>query len=186
MPTIYQTADADVLNLLARVLADYHPRLAAADVRVGVLTAYNPDGDAVRHGGYAAFAAIKPVSAKDRVPKGYDAELVIDERKWAELHDEQRVALLDHELSHLDVIDLSPAELKAARAESADAPTWKTDDRGRPKLRSVPGDWNAGDGFTQVVARHGLDAVEYANLQHARGRADAARLAGDGERQAGA
>ena len=182
MATSYQTADIDVLDLLARVMREHHPRLTEAGVRVGVLMAENPDGDAIKHGGYPVFACIKVVSLKDRVSKQYDAELLIDRRAWDAAREEQQLALLDHELSHIDRAELSPNDAKAARRDDPNAPTWKLDDLGRPKLKTVPGDWNVGDGFAEVVARHGRHAVEYANLEHGRARADAARKLGEPER----
>lgn len=185
MPTTYQLADADVTDLLARWMRLEHPRLRDAGVKVGVLMAYNPDGPALKRNGYEVLAMIRPVPLKDRVTKGYDAELLIDERKWRDLRDEHRAAAVDHELSHIDTIDLSPEQLKAARREDSAAPTWKLDDLGRPKLRSVPGDWDAGDGFKTVVRRHGAFAVEYLNLANAKGKADAARKEGEAERAAG-
>lgn len=119
---------------------------------------------------------------KDRITKGYDAEMSVDERVWRDLTDEQRLALLDHELSHIDTIDIPEKQLKELRGDDPNAVSWKTDDIGRPRLRSVPGDWNTGDGFTQVVARHGIHAVEYRNIAHAKASADQARAAGEADR----
>jgi hypothetical protein len=181
MPTSYQIADDDVLRLTARVMKQCHPRLHEAGIKVGILFASNPDGDAVTHGGYPALAKIKPVPLKDRVSKEWDAEMVIDESAYRALREEQREALLDHELSHITTIEMKPTELKAARAYDPEAPSWKLDDLGRPKLRSVKGDWNVGDGFGQVVARHGEMAIEYENIRLAKGRADAARERGEQE-----
>jgi hypothetical protein len=172
--TSYQKADIDVLNLLCRVMERSHQELFEAAVQVGVLMASNPDGPAVKHGGYAAFATIKIVGLKDRVSKQYDAELLIDESEWNRFRAEHQTALIDHELSHLTLAKLSPKELKQAMREDPKAPWWKLDDLGRPKLKTVPGTWNAGDGFEDVVRRHGDFAIEYLNLQAAKARADAA------------
>jgi hypothetical protein len=73
-------------------------------------------------------------------------------------------------------------QLKELRGENPAAVAWKVDDIGRPKLRSVPGNWMTGDGFTQVVARHGVNAIEYRNIAHAKASADQARAAGEAER----
>lgn len=182
MPTSYSLADADTRNELARVMARYHERLYAAQVRVIVLFARNPDGPAVKSGGYPALACIKPLPLKDRVVKDGDALLVIDEGEWYELKPAQRVALLDHELSHLDTIDRDGSDPNEDRGEGASKVTWKTDDIGRPKLKSVKGDWNIGDGFAAVVARHGQNAIEYENISRGKHRADAARREGESER----
>lgn len=171
MPTTYQHADDDILDLLAQVLRTHHPRLAEAGVKVGVTMAYNPDGPAIKHGGYEALACIKVVALKDRVRKRIEAEMFVDQSEWERLPEEQRVALLDHELSHIALVELPPRQLATLRRDDPDAPAWKLDDLGRPKLRSVPGDWSAGDGFAAVCERHGRAAVEFLNLDRCFGRA---------------
>src|SRR5579862_8211422 len=147
----------------------WHPALAEAGVQVGVLLASNPDGDAIVHNGYAALACIKVVALKDRVTKEYDAELLIDEHEWDGLGEPGRIATLDHELSHLRLVPLPPKQVEPG------GPAWKLDDLGRPRLKTVPGDWQGGDGFSAVVERHGSHAVEYHNLAMAKRRADIAR-----------
>jgi hypothetical protein len=177
MPTTYTMADTDVTNLLLRVMARRCPRLHDAGVKVGVLMARNPDGPPLKRGGYEVLAMIKPVPLKDRLTKGYDAELVIDGGEYERLRGRQQEALLAHQLAHIDTIDLTPAEMRAR--EQDETVTWKTDDLGRPKLKSVPGDWQAGDGFKQVVAEYGSDAIEYENIARCRAKADAAKRAGE-------
>lgn len=187
MATSWHKADAEVTAVLDLMRREHHPRLTEAGVRVCVLMGFNPEGDAITHGGYPAAAKVKVVALKDRITKGYDAEMHIDERVWHELTDALRASLIDHELCHLDTVDLSPKELAAARENyGSNAPTWRTDDIGRPKLRSVPGDWNTGDGFKAVIARHGLNAIEYRNIAAAKQAADQARTAGEADRAADA
>lgn len=184
MATSYQKADENVLEVLDTAMGNWHRNLRLAGVKVGVLMAYNPDGDAVKHGGYPALATVKVVSLKDRVTKEIDAEVLIDEAAWRELHAEQRLSCLDHELQHLNLVPLSPKELQTAQQYDPQAPWWKLDDLGRPRLRTVPGDWNAGDGFKAVVERHGHMAIEFHNLTMAKGKADIARKKGEDERAA--
>jgi hypothetical protein len=167
-----RNADADALNTLARVMRLWHPDLVEAGVQVGVIMVSNTDGDAIKVGGYAVLATIKPVSLKDRLPKEYDAELQIDEHVWDGLREEQRLSLLDHELSHINLRKVPPKQLYELRQDDPEAPWWQLDDLGRPKLKSVPGDWNAGDGFKAVVERHGKHAIEYLNLSGAKTKAD--------------
>jgi hypothetical protein len=152
------------LSLLKSVMDECHPSLALMGVRVGVLFAYNSDGPAVKHAGYAALAKIKNVPLKDRVTKGYDAELLIDEQEWKDLSKDQQAALLDHELSHLRLVTKEVEKREVVQI----------DDIGRPKLKTVPGDWNAGDGFKDVVARRGEDAIEFENVRRAHAYAAAA------------
>lgn len=176
MPTTYTLADADVKGLLARLIERHFPRLRDAEVRVGVLMARNPDGPPLKRGGHAVLAMIKPVPLKDRLTKGYDAELVIDAADFERLRPRQQESTLAHELRHIDTIDRGDDE---GGDEDDDRVTWKTDDLGRPKLRSVPGDWQAGDGFAANVAEYGLDAIEYENLSRCRARAEQSRRSGE-------
>ena len=149
----YQKAGDDVQKLLQAVLKKHHFRLAAEGVTVEVLMACAPadsDKPALVHHGYPAHAIIKINSLKDRAKGCADAELRIDERFWASATEKERLALLDHELEHLQVIE---KDGKAAR-----------DDLGRPKLRLRLHDWQIGV-FSEVARRHGpasgdLQAVE--------------------------
>ena len=183
MPATYSTADQDILDRLAEVMRSFHRPLYDAGVRVGVLLAASDTGHAVTHGGYPALATIKVVSLKDRVHKQTDAELVIDSREWDELPGASRDALLDHELSHLELKKYGYSPVLTADRE----PTGETqihferDDLDRPKLTSVKGDWNTGDGFAAVIARHGRAAVEFRNIEAARRHAERA-LSGEAER----
>lgn len=176
MPTTYRLCDPtdEIPELLARVMERHHPNLHTAGVKVGVLLAYNAEGDAVTHGGYPALATMKPCNARERASKDYDCELVVDEIAYRDLRDRQRAALLDHELSHVALVPLSVKELQAAQAYDAAAPWWKLDDTGRPKLKSVKGDWMAGDGFAAVIERHGEHAAEFLNLERCWRRAEQA------------
>ena len=170
MPTTYRSPDPDsqIVELLYGTMRDCHPDLARHGVRVGVILAHNADGHPVRLHGYPAAATVKVVPAKDRTTKGYDAELLLDEHFWEQAGPEARAALLDHELSHLRLskvmVDVDSREQVCAR-----------DEHGRPKLKTVPGDWGTSDGFKAVVARHGDHAVELLTLRAAWVAAEAAR-----------
>lgn len=170
--TTYTKADPgeEVHELLAEVMREHHPKLAECGARVGVVWAYCPGGHAIKHGGYPAAATIKVVSQRDRVTKEIDAEMLIDQHFWANCKDRHKAALLDHELSHLDVVPLPPEERRTGSLV-----WWKTDDGGRPKLKGVKGDWSAGDGFKAVVHRHGDFAVEFENIRRASAIAEAAK-----------
>lgn len=174
MPTTYTLADPDVLSLVSRVMKRRYPRLAKAEVAVGVLMARNDDGPAIKRNGYEVLACIKPVPLKDRLTKEYDAELVIDGAEYEKLRPRQQEALVAHELAHIDTVDDDESDDETV--------TWKTDDLGRPKLKSVPGDWHAGDGFADVVAEYGTDAIEFELLSRCKARADRARHEGETKR----
>lgn len=181
MPTTYQIADEEVCELLADVMRQYHADLTDAGVRVACLFALNEKGPAIKHGGYAALACVRVVALKDRVTKHHDAEVHIDERAWADLRHGQRVATLDHELTHLRLKRFwrKPVLDENKQPTGRDECGWDTDDLGRPALKLVPGDWSAGDGFAAVVARHGADAIEFRNLATCRALAENARRRGE-------
>lgn len=174
MATSYTKADSDVHDLVARIVAESHPDLREAGVRFGILMAYNPDGDAVKHAGYPALACVSVVSLKDRVTKGYDVEMLIDQQEWENMHALHRAALIDHELTHVRRVPNSPKAIKEGGL------AWKTDDIGRPKIKMRKGDFHCGDAFAEVIARHGDFAAEYLNITRAKNFADQARR-GKGE-----
>lgn len=178
MAATYTLADDDVIRLVNEIMTTNHPELAEAGVRFGILMAENPDGDAVKHSGYPVLACVKVVSAKDRVTKCYDVEMLIDLRAWEEMTDRHRAALIDHEITHVARVPNTPKRIAAGEL------AWKTDDRGRPKIKMRKGDWNVGDGFESIVARHGDFAVEFLNIQRAVAMAKAAKEKGQqGQRQ---
>lgn len=171
MPTSFTLADQNVLDLLADVMRDRHQPLYDAGVKVGVVMAVNDTGDAVTSGGYPCFAKIKVQPLIDRLLTGYDARLLIDLDKWDNrLRHRQRIALLDHELSHLELAEYAYAPV----LDADNRPTGEQeivnverDDLDRPKLRLRHGDMNAGDSFAQVIARNGEDAIEWLNYAKA-------------------
>jgi hypothetical protein len=181
MPTRFDFAPPNVIDLLQQVLTSWHPRLHEADVRILVLMATNPDGPAIMGHGYPAAATMKVLGPKARVSERCEAELVIDAVAFHELSEESRLALLDHECCHADLVDLKGKVLNQALTkhatackiaeEAGDEPPpfvfWKRDGRGRPCLRSVKGDVFTGDAFAAVIQRHGENAVEYRNIQSA-------------------
>jgi hypothetical protein len=122
MPTTYQKADDDVTKLVADILKTNHPDLAETGVLFGVLMAENPEGDAVKHGGYPALACVKVVSAKDRVSKEYDVEMLIDLRAWEEMTDKHKAACVDHELEHGEASGGRGTGVEDGRPRAAEGP----------------------------------------------------------------
>lgn len=177
---IYWKADEEIQKKLTLAMDQWHHDLAKANVRIGIIMAANPkDGPAVSHGGYPALATIKIVPLKDRITKGYDAEMLIDATFWKTTTDETRMALLDHELSHLEL--KKPKERKPEKKskhpdeepvdpeddDTIAGQSFLVDDIGRPILKTKKGDWNVGDGFAEVVRRHGVHAIERVNIKNA-------------------
>lgn len=155
MPTTYEKASEEVHELVQEVMQEFHPELPRHGVKVGVIFASNTESAAVKRGGYPCAGKISIVSLKDRCEKNYDAELLIDLTWWTEGTPKHHRALIDHEISHLELV------------EDEEAGGYKTDDLGRPCLKIRLGDWNVGDGFNAVIERHGDFAIEIASLKRA-------------------
>ena len=185
MPTTFSTAGPELAALLAEVMETNHKPLHDAGVRVGILLAASDSGPAVKHGGYPALATMKVVSLKDRVHKNIDAEMVIDLKRFEKLTRAKQAAVLDHELSHIALKKYGYRPVKDRHGEPTgeDEIVFDTDDMDRPKLTSVKGDWNAGDGFEAVVRRHGSNAVEFLNIAEAKALADRAKADGEKEKR---
>jgi hypothetical protein len=74
VPTTYETAPKAVTDLLADLVALYHPEQAEAGVTYLVLLAHaprddegDPQGAALKHGGYPCAGLVKINSLKERV-----------------------------------------------------------------------------------------------------------------------
>jgi hypothetical protein len=140
-------------------IKEAHEDMHRHGVRVCVLMATSDKGHAVKHGGYPANATVSVVPLKDRVTKGYDAEIIVDQLAWDGLRPRQRLALIAHEVNHLRLV--------RKKDKFSGMLVVQVDDIGRPKLKTVPGDWNAGDGFRTIVREFGDDAIEFANIRAA-------------------
>lgn len=160
----YRKADSDALALIKELIGDNHPELVEAGVKVGARFAYaprddntgEPKGPALKHHGYEAAAIVKIVSQKDRVMGFPDAVIDIDGLAWEQdWSDERKRAVLDHELTHLEV-------------KRDDEGNIQLDDCHRPKLKMRLHDWQLG-GFESIAQRHKEQAIE---VEAARAMAD--------------
>jgi hypothetical protein len=145
--TTYTVADRADFDLLAEVIADHHPRLAEAGVTTQLLVANAEEGKSpLKNRGYPCLALARIVSLKDRVAGLKDTVIYLDGARWAEKSEEEQRAVLDHELSHFElVLD----KQKKVKLDAAD----------RPKLRTRLHDHEIGV-FFDVVERHGVSAIE--------------------------
>ena len=162
MPVEFSEAPDDVVAIVMRQLRAHHHDLVETKCVIGVLMARTEDGSpAVKYHGAPALATITVVSARHRVKKKCDAEILIDGGEWDKLDDKQKAALADHELSHLKRVEYSEKTLARLRKENPDAPAWRLDCHGRPRLKTIPADLTPGDAFAEVIERHGESAVEF-------------------------
>jgi hypothetical protein len=157
---IYEAAPGEVRVVCDQMLEKYHGELHDAEVTIDLLFAspkaddgdINPESHAIKHHGYPAMAVVKVNAYKLRVQSHADAEMIIDKQRWEELSDEQREALIDHELEHL--------ELKTDKDGNL-----LRDDLDRPKLRTRLHDHQYG-WFNSVARRHGKASLEVQQFNH--------------------
>lgn len=171
MPVTFTEADEAVRAMLTNVMREHHPALYEAGVRVDVLMAENPSGDAVMAGGYPTVVSVKVTGPKERAKHAGDAEATIDMSAWGMMAERHRTATIDYALEQLELVPRKKAE--------EGEPVWATDDKGRPRLRKKKGDWAAGPGYAACVERNGDFALEFMSIRRAWTMAQAARNRGE-------
>lgn len=149
----YQLAPKAVLQTVERMMKKYHPELHDVSVSVDCLFAHAPrdkDGDfvghSIMHNGYPANAIIRIIGLKDRTAGRGDSEMVIDGDQWDLWSEEEQGALVDHELTHLELVTDAQGVLKR-------------DDLERPRLKVRKHDHQFG-WFDSVARRHGEASFE--------------------------
>jgi hypothetical protein len=141
----------EVYEILQTVLETWHPELVDAGVTIGVQFASPGEDDdsgksAVILHGYECAAVFRITPYRWRVRGVEDAVIEIDGNTWKSLTAEERTALIDHEVTHCELVRDREGVLKADKA-------------GRPKLRCRLHDVVIG-GFASVARRHGESALE--------------------------
>ena len=182
MSTTYTKAGSAIQAMVERAVEKYHPLLHKEGVTINTIIVERYDkvpGDedddedddteqvhAMKQQGYPIDAKIGVTSLADRARGIADAKLMIDGLEWNKATDRQRAALIDHELEHLDLVELKPTKKHPERVGK------KRDDLGRPCLRIRPHDWVLA-GFKDVVERHGAhshEALQFSNFRAAYGQ----------------
>lgn len=153
MPT-FKPCGHDVSEIVDRMKEKYHGELQAHGVTIDCMFAYADfdkdglkKGPPLKHAGFAALATIRIVNLRDRTAGMGDAQMLIDADAWEKLNDEEKDALIDHELEHL---------VLARNKRTGEV---ITDDLSRPKLRMRRHDVQFG-WFTSVARRHGKASQE--------------------------
>jgi len=151
MPITFEPATLQVYEMAEEIMRTYHPELEMGSgewPRLCIMTAVSddPEDSPLKINGDPAAAIISIIPYKQRVDKRADAEILIDARIWHDLRDGQRRALLDHEITHLQI-------------QWDENGIVKTDDCGRPKLKMRLHDWTL-TGFRSIATRYGEDALE--------------------------
>lgn len=149
----YEIADESVMKVINEAADKYHQSLKANGVKILAIMAYGPRDEedqlkrpAIRKNGVACGACIRVLPLKERLSKSADAEMLIDGDSWEEYNADIRLALVDHELSHLIV--------KMDKDDNV-----KKDALRRPMLGTIRDDivyW----GNSQIAERHGENSIE--------------------------
>lgn len=145
----YTPANKDLRCLLDAILAKYYPDLILNGITIDLLWAHGERDEktgeltspAITKTGVRAYGLCRKTSLKERAAGRADVEITLDHDFWdEEASQETQVALLDHELYHIELCD-------------------ETDDLGRPKIAMRKHDHEFG-WFNQVALRHGEHSVE--------------------------
>jgi hypothetical protein len=149
-PTDY----SKVHDVLIAAVEKYRPDLVELGVIIDTLICENVDDDgetydAVKLHGLPAYATIGVNSLQRRALGDGDALIKVDGHKWKKLTEAQRVALMHHEIEHIELtIDEDEGQL--------------LDDLGRPRFKLKPHSWELG-GFESVARVHGENSIEVIN-----------------------
>lgn len=156
--SVYTRCDDSVNEIIETVMQEHHRPLMDAGVTVDSLWAYasvdqnqDPAGPALTLHGYPCAAIVRIINLKDRAKGLADTEVCIDATRWQVTPELSRVALIDHELEHIELVLDKNGLLKR-------------DDLGRPKLRMRKHDHQFG-WFDSITRRHGEHALEYQQAQ---------------------
>jgi hypothetical protein len=155
MGITYNECDANIYKLIDDVMHKYHRSLSDQSVTIHAVFAEKYDGDglqlpAIKFHGHDAAAKIQVTSLQDRARGLRDLKLTIDRYSWDRMTETRQIAMLDHELEHVEV-------------KTDDDGIVVRDDLNRPKLRLKIHDWMLA-GFASIIARHGEAAVEHREM----------------------
>ena len=151
---IYSSGSDGLVDQVQQVAERYHGRLVDTGLKIDVLEV-RPRSDesgevleehCLKLGGYPCYATIQILGPKDRGAGRGDCLLLVDAYRWPELHANTQAAILDHELTHLDLV-------------TEEDGTVKYDDYGRPKLKLRLHDVHHG-WFSEVAKRHKNWSIE--------------------------
>ena len=148
MSKIFSRSPDSVQERVVQLIKKYHPELHAIELKVDCISVVSSEAgeSALKLHGYPCAAIVKIVSSKDRSVGRGDAEIVIDEASYSGMKEEEKDALIDHELTHLQV--------KRNRYGLV-----KMDEHNRPKLKMKLHDREYG-WFDAIAERHGLASLE--------------------------
>lgn len=148
---IDKVSDPQVLRIFDDMKERYHSPLVACEVTIGLEWVSRREGDdsgkpLLKLHGVPCAAIVRITSEENRRWGAPDAVIKIDRDWWQAHDDEEREALADHEMEHLELARDSDDVIKS-------------DDLGRPLLKMKPHDMEFG-WFASIARRHGSKSNE--------------------------
>lgn len=154
----FEKATENLLSFVRQAMEQWHSNLVQRGVVVETLLVYAPtdrdgivSGPAIKVRGVEAAACVRVSKLEERLAGRGDAIIWIDGDRWKHWSTETLMAVLDHELTHLQTYD----DPRTSEPE--------IDDLGRPKIRIRKHDFDFG-WFAEVAERHGFASFEVAQF----------------------
>ncbi len=149
----YSHASDDVMRTIERMREEYYaPELDGVTIAALFVFDLEATEPVLTHGGYPAQAVCRITPVRDRALGVADVVIIVDRSNWLMLGVQQRDALMDHELYHIErVLD-----------EETELP--KTDAVDRPKVRIRKHDFEIGV-FTAIAERHAEASPEVRSVR---------------------
>lgn len=135
IPLRFDPADDSVLELAKSLISKYHTSLVNAKI------AYLFRNKPMKKAGREVAATAEKISAKNKVLSNYDFIITISYEAWKGMQDAVKIAVLDHELSHLFIED--------------------DEKTGEPKFTLLP---HTVEEFSEVILRNGLYNIDLVHI----------------------
>jgi hypothetical protein len=110
VPNKFTRADKEVTDLAKEIITEHCEELGAVGVTFDILMAHAPENDAgektgpaLKLHGYPCGGIISIQSLKNRVIGSSDALILLDADQWQDMEENDRKALLHHELHHVTI-----------------------------------------------------------------------------------
>lgn len=149
-------ADSSVKSLMEEIRDKHHPHLLEARIAILFSDKRKVSGNKITLG------TAKKVSDEDKVLSHFDFKIVLSAEDWADLTSNEKEALLDHELSHCDVMREPVTETIGGKRQTVKDKYGRTvysdeikvdEDTGRPKWKIRSHDF---ENFAHIAERYGL------------------------------
>lgn len=133
-------------RIMEQLLEKNHGHLSDASIAIAWRLGWRPDVD-----GHVRLGQCRKRGDLDRELDGFDFVILLNEEYWKGLNDDQKRAIIDHELCHAQIVRDADGEAKR-------------DDRGRLVCRIRKHDVEE---FRDIVERHGLYTADLAEIAQA-------------------